>query len=290
MLSDGSTRAKSKGFTLIELLVVIAIIAILAAILFPVFARARENARRSTCQSNLKQIGLGFMQYIQDYDERYPLYVLGQESGLTGAAYLANQVEASSSPTVPAEKYGVTLSTDPPGTLHARSWMDCIFPYVKSLQLFDCSSNVSHPFLTWKAGPPAQYRPNYGVNAYLLGYSSAVWGAPMSEASVNGTAGKILATHATAPQSWLTESQFYKNADPAFLAGATWRINYKQIGWSHLDGTNLLFADGHVKFSTFAQAGEKSCNPTGVGYASLNTNSENANGCGYWVPKVAPPA
>jgi prepilin-type N-terminal cleavage/methylation domain-containing protein/prepilin-type processing-associated H-X9-DG protein len=66
----GSSRRK--GFTLIELLVVIAIIAILAAILFPVFARARENARRASCQSNLKQIGLGFAQYTQDYDELYP--------------------------------------------------------------------------------------------------------------------------------------------------------------------------------------------------------------------------
>ena len=64
---------KKKGFTLIELLVVIAIIAILAAILFPVFARARENARRASCQSNLKQISLGVMQYTQDYDERLPL-------------------------------------------------------------------------------------------------------------------------------------------------------------------------------------------------------------------------
>ena len=66
-----SSRAKF-GFTLIELLVVIAIIAILAAILFPVFARARENARRTSCLSNLKQIGLAVMQYTQDYDERYP--------------------------------------------------------------------------------------------------------------------------------------------------------------------------------------------------------------------------
>jgi prepilin-type N-terminal cleavage/methylation domain-containing protein/prepilin-type processing-associated H-X9-DG protein len=59
-----------KGFTLIELLVVIAIIALLAAILFPVFARARENARKSSCQNNLKQVMIGFAQYTQDYDEK----------------------------------------------------------------------------------------------------------------------------------------------------------------------------------------------------------------------------
>jgi len=70
--AERSARRRKSGFTLIELLVVIAIIAILAAILFPVFARARENARRSSCQSNEKQIALGFKQYIQDNEERYP--------------------------------------------------------------------------------------------------------------------------------------------------------------------------------------------------------------------------
>src|SRR6056297_1745410 len=70
--------AMRRGFTLIELLVVIAIIAILAAILFPVFARAREKARQSACLSNVKQIGLGFMMYAQDYDERLcPSYLAG---------------------------------------------------------------------------------------------------------------------------------------------------------------------------------------------------------------------
>jgi prepilin-type N-terminal cleavage/methylation domain-containing protein len=67
-----SVTRTHKGFTLIELLVVIAIIAILAAILFPVFAKAREKARQTSCQSNLKQIGLGFVQYTNDYDEKYP--------------------------------------------------------------------------------------------------------------------------------------------------------------------------------------------------------------------------
>lgn len=72
-----SPQKNLKAFTLIELLVVIAIIAILAAILFPVFGRARENARRSSCLSNVKQIGLGLMQYSQDYDEMVPLGIQG---------------------------------------------------------------------------------------------------------------------------------------------------------------------------------------------------------------------
>src|SRR5436305_1149642 len=66
------SRPKTLAFTLIELLVVIAIIAILAAILFPVFAQAREAARKTSCLSNTKQMGLGVMQYVQDYDEMYP--------------------------------------------------------------------------------------------------------------------------------------------------------------------------------------------------------------------------
>ncbi len=93
------------GFTLIELLVVIAIIAILAAILFPVFARARENARRSSCQSNLKQIGLGLIQYTQDYDEKFPMSYTG---------------------TVP------------------ETWAVQTQPYLKSTQVFACPSNTAN--------------------------------------------------------------------------------------------------------------------------------------------------
>lgn len=71
-----------RGFTLIELLVVIAIIAILAAILFPVFARAREKARQSSCLANVKQILLGIQMYVQDYDERFPIYDYGSSASL----------------------------------------------------------------------------------------------------------------------------------------------------------------------------------------------------------------
>jgi prepilin-type N-terminal cleavage/methylation domain-containing protein/prepilin-type processing-associated H-X9-DG protein len=97
-------KTRKRGFTLIELLVVIAIISILASILFPVFARARENARRASCQSNLKQIGLGIQQYTQDFDEKYPLL---QETSALGS--------------------GITYVT-------------AIQPYVKSSQLFICPS------------------------------------------------------------------------------------------------------------------------------------------------------
>src|SRR5688500_9569866 len=101
------TRSKKRGFTLIELLVVIAIIAILAAILFPVFARARENARRTSCLSNVKQIGLGIMQYVQDNDEMYPMAL--------------NYYSAASGDEV--------------------AWMTMVEPYVKSSQIFFCPSS-----------------------------------------------------------------------------------------------------------------------------------------------------
>ena len=123
------------AFTLIELLVVIAIIAILAAILFPVFARARENARRSSCTSNMKQIGLGLMQYTQDYDERYPS--LGHYIGSISSA---NEVY----------------------------WPDAIQPYVKSTQLFSCPSNTQT-----NTFPNSTIETDYGANA--LGTGSQPW-------------------------------------------------------------------------------------------------------------------
>jgi prepilin-type N-terminal cleavage/methylation domain-containing protein len=80
----GATEVKKRGFTLIELLVVIAIISLLAAILFPVFATARDKARQAACASNEKQIGLAAMQYVQDYDEGYPWSLMGGTYYLTG--------------------------------------------------------------------------------------------------------------------------------------------------------------------------------------------------------------
>jgi prepilin-type N-terminal cleavage/methylation domain-containing protein len=131
MQSNSKSLCRKSGFTLIELLVVIAIIAILAAILFPVFARARENARRASCQSNLKQIGLGITQYVQDYDERMPLYD-GGNAATTG-------------------------------------WAKAVYPYTKSYQLLKCPSTLYRPdnFPNgWGLGTGSTYN-DYGFNIYL---------------------------------------------------------------------------------------------------------------------------
>jgi prepilin-type N-terminal cleavage/methylation domain-containing protein/prepilin-type processing-associated H-X9-DG protein len=121
-LQKGDEMSK-KGFTLIELLVVIAIIAILAAILFPVFAKAREKARQSSCLSNHKQIVLGFLQYVQDYDEIMPL-----AGALTG-----------------------DVAIWPNGALGNNFWMVRIYPYLKNWQVFNCPSAL----FRWDGSPSA---------------------------------------------------------------------------------------------------------------------------------------
>jgi prepilin-type N-terminal cleavage/methylation domain-containing protein/prepilin-type processing-associated H-X9-DG protein len=116
---------RKRGFTLIELLVVIAIIALLAAILFPVFARAREAAKKATCQSNLKQIGLAIIQYNQDYDQEYP-------SGAGGAA---------------------------------GSWVGQVQSYIKNLQVFNCPSDAAAGTPAAWGGVQISYEGNGYVDA-----------------------------------------------------------------------------------------------------------------------------
>ncbi len=108
LTSNRSMKNQSahRGFTLIELLVVIAIIAILAAILFPAFAKARESARRASCSSNMKQIGLGLMQYTQEYDEKYPYnqtyLIAGDENTHSTGLLLSTPTSKAATRTMPA--------------------------------------------------------------------------------------------------------------------------------------------------------------------------------------------
>lgn len=123
MQIDSFGLSRKKGFTLIELLVVIAIIAILAAILFPVFARARENARRASCQSNLKQMGLSLLQYCQDYDEKFPIFSQGYNLG----------------------------------------WAYNMQPYIKSAQILQCPSESTGPEPSFQFPGYTDYRYNLGL-------------------------------------------------------------------------------------------------------------------------------
>lgn len=134
MEAGSSLARKPRGFTLIELLIVISIIAILAAILFPVFARARENARRASCQSNLKQISLGILQYVQDYDERFPLLY----------------------PDVTPEPN--------------EGWAYYIQPYMKSVQVLQCPSEP----LKGTNDPATRGYSDYGMNRALASKNGGI--------------------------------------------------------------------------------------------------------------------
>ncbi len=134
------TKRTPRAFTLIELLVVIAIIAILAAILFPVFAQAREKARQTSCLSNMKQIGLGMMQYVQDYDETY------------STAYYHNAFNPASG--------GTSL-----GYTH---WSFLLQPYIKSDQIWVCPSDQfgGHAPTCWTGNNRGAGAPDYATNLF----------------------------------------------------------------------------------------------------------------------------
>ena len=241
---------KNSGFTLIELLVVIAIIAILAAILFPVFARARENARRSSCQSNLKQIGLGILQYVQDYDEILP----------------------------PSQNDGLWKSVP---------WHVLVQPYVKSYQLFKCPSNVSTGAVNNTTGHTADGVPADGVAiSYetnggnyagdFNGRRPFLWYGALTPqtnlASLNFPATTIFVHEQT------SESEPMSYDLTKFTGTVNGSGNIKKAFTNHLGTTNMLFGDGHVK----------AMRPTQTATATINMwTNDNANLGGTGAPTAA---
>ena len=244
-IQPNSTADSRKGaFTLIELLVVIAIIAILAAILFPAFARARENARKASCLSNLKQIGLGLLQYSQDYDEK----MVHKQYGTEGFS------------SVSPDNY---------------KWMDAIFPYVKSEQIFVCPSdppgspgrNGNAPYVYYKnwtsandilgLGRNSSYG-SYAINGYY-GSGGGGMGEPSTDnlAQLQDPAGTIWIADGLRYVGWYEgnsyEFCFGDNDSPSlnFFDDGGVRAAQTRYGATmverHLNMMNVLFADGHAK-------------------------------------------
>ncbi len=243
-MHDMPSSAKHRsGFTLIELLVVIAIIAILAAILFPVFARARENARRASCMSNLKQIGLGMLQYTQDYDEKYPTALGGMGYSAPASWTPQNVAGMPGAAFIVADDSGAASNNG-----HCVTWMDEIFPYVKSLQIFVCPSQ-------------GYYQANGGTGYSGYGYSGAINGV-LRAAYAGGSANEITAASLSEVKR-PSENVMLLDASAPFAvvrsyqdqtALAKTNTAYKQIFMPHLDGGNIAYADGHVKWAQYTSA------------------------------------
>jgi prepilin-type N-terminal cleavage/methylation domain-containing protein/prepilin-type processing-associated H-X9-DG protein len=221
----GTPRAAHPAFTLIELLVVIAIIAILAAILFPVFARARENARRTSCLSNLKQLGLSFAQYTQDYDEKLPPMV--------NANY--------------------------------QYWPFLVQPYMKSSQLFDCPSlpfvnnitatgggsgtayglNVALSTGTGDTGI-AMSSVNYASELIMLG-DTRMHAYP-NQSRGYGYLPSIADTGGYAAM-WFDPDVSRGGTPPSSIDGGKGQAGPDA---RHLEGSNFCFFDGHAKWMKFS--------------------------------------
>ena len=209
------------GFTLIELLVVIAIIAILAAILFPVFAQAREKARQTSCLSNNKQIGLSAMMYIQDYDETFPA-----EPWYGGNA---------------ADGVPVMGSGDPGAS--PFNYKDELAPYIKGDQVWICPTNI--PNGTLRTAPPNL---GYHMNGNVITRTGLSQAAIVSVSSlfIMRESGRGYVFN----RAYLRPIPTYCDDVVAYEQGST--QNYMP----HMKGYNLAFADGHGKWfkSTQAQA------------------------------------
>lgn len=212
-----SSRRASAAFTLIELLVVIAIIAILAAILFPVFAQAREKARSASCMSNMKQVNLSLLMYVQDYDEMFPAQ---KDNG--------------------GNSWSVAGYSTPGGT--AATWDVLILPYTKNTAILRCPNDPVKPTATVPdVGTNVQR--SYAMPSNLVDYQSTSTGAtqaampsPAQTVSLAERGGGCGSTATPANWSYCADIQYFDN------------VGFGN-GWPHTgDNTaNFGFADGHVK-------------------------------------------
>jgi len=217
------TKKLRPGFTLIELLVVIAIIAILAAILFPVFQKVRENARRTTCASNLKQIGLGFTQYTQDSDETYPPKDAGE----------------------PAIK-------DANGGNARIIWAQAIYPFIKSTGVYQCPDQSGTLDYEQAHGSFPRIPRSYAVNPRITGVGPGLTlnniASPSAKILV-GEADSVTAGNGTDPNNKV--QQGWTDMGAPWWGVDDWTTSFA----GHGGRMNCLFADGHVKSLKPTQTG-----------------------------------
>jgi prepilin-type N-terminal cleavage/methylation domain-containing protein/prepilin-type processing-associated H-X9-DG protein len=290
-----------QGFTLIELLIVIAIIALLAAILFPVFSRARESARRASCASNLKQIGLGMMQYAQDYDEQLPL----DKPGIY--VNLADKSQSSSAPS------GCGSAGTTPRTCVQWYWPDLIFPYVKSAQIFNDSSQVNQYFdgciyskssspyndvtcSTARFATPWAYQGPYenSLDAAIFrrdrdgisyGYAQRIGNASYRDPIVAGSAfgligGNIAGLQNPSETLLIAEAANYIVKVPTNSSAGS---RSGDLMPRHFDGVNVAFADGHVKWLKWEVVSAHPVVQTGSSPEQVDSNSSEATRK-LWLP------
>jgi len=279
----------SLGFTLIELLVVIAIIAILAAILFPVFAQAREMARRTSCLSNMKQLSLGWAMYTQDYDEKVVL----------------NNPDALWSPTFPNDA--------------SAYWFGRIYPYVKNYQAMACPDDTRSFSQTYKNqdagdqwgtaviigsdnGSSARYfQMSYGANEWVGSPNGGGTNNLCSNVNALADAPLPASTTMIAECSGLNYNDWDSMGSPP-LGGNGWgwaRVMYSNTGWGvwtndwanfdkynylarHAGGQTYGFMDGHAKY--FSNAAVKRQKAP----ANCNAGNVGAKGVGPEYPMINP--
>jgi len=269
-------KSKVRGFTLIELLVVIAIIAILAAILFPVFAKVREKARQTSCASNEKQLGLAFTQYVQDYDEVFPCCMSG---------------------------YGYT-----------GGWAHQVYPYVKSAGLFHCpddsttNTSVSYAYNDTLSGDGRSDSNTGAADAALNAPASTVLLCEIqgyNEDATQGTAAGSNPYNDHSPNATCDTWYYGSPGTPSHPGGyngavyATGAVPGQTLvlipnGSVHTSGSNYLATDGHVKFlvGSAISGGKDNSSPSGqqndtsggpenaAGTACMDNNPADSNvGC-----------
>ncbi len=201
-----------KGFTLIELLVVIAIIAILAAILFPVFARAREKAKAASCLSNMKQIVLGAAMYVSDYDDN----VFGHIAG---------------------NRYQTNPPWPWPGPYYM--WHQQMYPYVKNLQLFVCPSVPNSKLSAQSDGSPA-YDSTLG---YGMNYEITYFYRHLNMSDFTRPAQTLWFTDC---RYYVVYPAYYTYTYPT---NSTYGMNgIARLDIRHNEGANVGFVDGHAKW------------------------------------------